>query len=102
MTAVFSSGTIDGATVTKRDDYTPHFCVASRSPTADIELTALRTLYECHSDVVASEVCRSGPASVATTSASSPTKKSIPTMHRTTRRSWSELSKAYCLPLDWN
>ena len=48
--------TDDGPIVTERDDYTPRFHVAPRSPTADIDLTRLRTLYERHPDVVATEV----------------------------------------------
>ncbi|MFD1646069.1 type B DNA-directed DNA polymerase [Haloarchaeobius litoreus] len=47
--------TADGAVVTERDDYTPRFYVAPRSPDADIDLTRLRTLYERHPDIVATE-----------------------------------------------
>ena len=67
----------DGAVVTEHDDYTPRFYVAPRSPDVDIDLTNLRTVYERHSDVVATEVVprrpgfRRGPASVAATRMSS-------------------------------
>ena len=50
------SATDDGAVAIERDDYTPRFHVASRSSTADIDLTVLRTLYERHPDVVVTEV----------------------------------------------
>ncbi|WP_458210310.1 type B DNA-directed DNA polymerase [Haladaptatus sp. NG-SE-30] len=46
----------DGAVVTERDDYTPRFYVAPRSPDVDVDLTNLRTVYERHPDVVATEV----------------------------------------------
>ncbi|SFL63796.1 DNA polymerase I [Halogranum rubrum] len=46
----------DGAVVTEYDDYTPRFYVAPRSPDVDIDLTNLRTVYERHPDVVATEV----------------------------------------------
>ncbi|WP_312912779.1 type B DNA-directed DNA polymerase [Natronosalvus caseinilyticus] len=46
----------NGAVVTERDDYTPRFYVAPRSPDVDIDLTNLRTVYERHPDVVATEV----------------------------------------------
>ncbi|MFC7164888.1 type B DNA-directed DNA polymerase [Halospeciosus flavus] len=53
--------TADGAIATERDDYTPRFYVASRSPAADIDLTALRTLYDCHPDIVSTEVVSRRP-----------------------------------------
>ncbi|MFC4360266.1 type B DNA-directed DNA polymerase [Halobium salinum] len=46
----------DDAVVTEHDDYTPRFYVAPRSPDVDIDLTNLRTVYERHPDVVATEV----------------------------------------------
>jgi DNA polymerase I len=53
--------TTDGAVATERDDYTPRFYVASLSPDVDIDLTALRTLYGRHPDVVATEVVSRRP-----------------------------------------
>ncbi|MDS0223737.1 type B DNA-directed DNA polymerase [Haloarcula sp. S1AR25-5A] len=48
--------TNDSAVVIERNDYTPRFYVAQRSPATDIDLTALRTLYERHPDVVATKI----------------------------------------------
>ncbi|WP_435186885.1 type B DNA-directed DNA polymerase [Halobellus sp. EA9] len=53
--------TPDGATVTERDDYTPRFYVAARDPAADLDLTALRSVYEQHPDVVATEMVERRP-----------------------------------------
>jgi DNA polymerase I len=47
--------TIDGAVATERNDYTPRFYVAARDPDATIDLTALRSVYDQHPDVVATE-----------------------------------------------
>jgi len=48
--------TADGAVATERDDYTPRFYVASRDPDADLNLTALQSVYDQHPDVVATEM----------------------------------------------
>ncbi|WP_202904589.1 type B DNA-directed DNA polymerase [Haloarcula rubripromontorii] len=48
--------TPDGAVPTEREEYTPRFYVAARSPEDDIDLTALQTQYERHPDVVTTEV----------------------------------------------
>jgi len=53
--------TADGAVATERDDYTPRFHVASRTPDTDIDLTTLRTLYERHPDVISTEVVSRRP-----------------------------------------
>jgi len=47
--------TDDGAVVTERDDYTPRFYVAPRAPDADVDFSALQTLYDRHPDVVGTE-----------------------------------------------
>jgi DNA polymerase I len=47
--------TIDGAVATERNDYTPRFYVAARDPDATIDLTALRSVYDQHPHVVATE-----------------------------------------------
>ena len=51
----------DSAVATERDDYTPRFYVAARSPTAEIDLTALQSLYDQHPDVVATEMVSRRP-----------------------------------------
>ena len=48
--------TPDGAAVIERDDYTPRFYVAPRDSEADLDLTRLRSVYDQHPDVVATEV----------------------------------------------
>ena len=53
--------TNDGATATERDDYTPRFYVAPRDPGTDIDLTPLRSQYERHPDVVATEIVSRRP-----------------------------------------
>jgi len=53
--------TADGAVVTEREDYTPRFYVAPRDPNADIDLTALRSLYERHPDVGSTEITTRRP-----------------------------------------
>jgi DNA polymerase I len=44
--------TTDGAVATECNDYTPRFYVAARNPDADIDLTALQSVYGHHPDVV--------------------------------------------------
>jgi DNA polymerase I len=51
----------DGAVATEHDDYTPRFYVAARDPDADIDLTALQSIYDQHPDVVATEMVRRRP-----------------------------------------
>jgi DNA polymerase I len=53
--------TADGAVVMERDDYTPRFYVAPRDPNAAIDLTALRSVYDKHPDVVATEMVMRRP-----------------------------------------
>ena len=53
--------TADGAVVTERHDYTPRFYVAAREPDADIDLTALRSIYDHHPQVVATEMVTRHP-----------------------------------------
>ncbi|TKX49593.1 type B DNA-directed DNA polymerase [Halorubrum sp. ASP121] len=53
--------TNDGATATERDDYTPRFYVTARDPDTDIDLTPLRSQYERHPDVVATEIVSRRP-----------------------------------------
>ena len=53
--------TADGAVATERDDYTPRFYVAARDPDADIDLTALQSIYDQHPDVVATEIVTRRP-----------------------------------------
>lgn len=53
--------TDDGAIATERDDYTPCFYVASRDPNADVDLTALQTVYNRHPDVVTTRVVSRRP-----------------------------------------
>jgi len=48
--------TVHGAVATQRDDYTPRFYVGAREPDADIDLTALQSIYDHHPDVVATEI----------------------------------------------
>ena len=45
-----------GAVVTETDEYTPRFYIASRNPDADLDLTALRSVYDQHPDVAATEM----------------------------------------------
>jgi hypothetical protein len=51
----------DGAVATEHDDYTPRFYVAARDPDADIDLTALQSIYDQHPDVVATEIVTRRP-----------------------------------------
>jgi DNA polymerase I len=53
--------TADGAVATERDDYTPRFYVTARDPDADLDLTALRSIYDQHPDVVATEMATRRP-----------------------------------------
>ncbi|WP_049911833.1 type B DNA-directed DNA polymerase [Halorubrum kocurii] len=53
--------TNDGATATEHDDYTPRFYVTARGPDTDIDLTPLRSQYERHPDVVATEIVSRRP-----------------------------------------
>ncbi|GAA0523695.1 DNA polymerase I [Halorubrum aquaticum] len=53
--------TSDGATATERDDYTPRFYVTARDSDTDIDLTPLRSQYERHPDVVATEIVSRRP-----------------------------------------
>ncbi len=53
--------TTDGAVATERDDYAPRFYVAARDPDAGIELTPLRSVYDRHPDVVATEMVTRRP-----------------------------------------
>ena len=53
--------TADGAITTERDDYAPRFFVAPRDPDADLNLTALQSVYDRHPDVVATEMVTRRP-----------------------------------------
>jgi len=53
--------TAGGAVATERDDYTPRFYVAARDPDDDIDYTALRSIYDHHPHVVATEIVRRDP-----------------------------------------
>ncbi len=53
--------TADGAVATERDNYTPRFYVAPRDPDADIDLTALQSVYDQHPDVVVTEMVSRWP-----------------------------------------
>jgi DNA polymerase I len=53
--------TADGAVATEHDDYSPRFYVAARDPDADIDLTALQSIYDQHPDVVATEIVTRRP-----------------------------------------
>jgi hypothetical protein len=53
--------TTDGAVATERNDYTPRFYVTARDPDADIDLTALQSVYDQHPDVVATEIVTRRP-----------------------------------------
>jgi len=53
--------TANGAVVTERDNYTPRFYVAARDPDAEVDLTALRSTYDQHPDVVATEIVTRRP-----------------------------------------
>jgi len=53
--------TADGAVATEHADYTPRFYVAARDPDADIDLTALQSVYDQHPDVVATEIVTRRP-----------------------------------------
>jgi len=48
--------TADGAVANERDDYNPRFFVAPRDPGADLNFTALQSVYDRHPDVVATEM----------------------------------------------
>ena len=50
-----------GAVVTETDEYTPRFYIASRNPDADLDLTALRSVYDQHPDVAATEMVSRRP-----------------------------------------
>ncbi|SFC70083.1 DNA polymerase I [Halobiforma haloterrestris] len=54
--------TADGAVATERDDYTPRFFVAPRSPETDVDLAELRTTYDRHPEVVSTEIVTRRPA----------------------------------------
>ena len=53
--------TADGAVATERDGYTPRFYVAARDPETDLDLTTLQSVYDQHSDVVATEMVTRRP-----------------------------------------
>jgi len=53
--------TADGAVATEREDYSPRFYVASRAPDDEIDLTRLRSVYERHPDVVATDIVARRP-----------------------------------------
>ena len=53
--------TDEKAVVTERDNYTPRFYVAARDPDADIDLTTLRSIYDQHPHVVATEMVTRHP-----------------------------------------
>ena len=53
--------TADSAVATERDDYTPRFFVAPRDFDADLDLTALQSVYDRHPDVVATEMVTRRP-----------------------------------------
>jgi DNA polymerase I len=53
--------TTDGAVVTERDSYTPRFYVGSRDTDTDLDLTALRSVYDQHPDVVTTEMVSRRP-----------------------------------------
>ena len=53
--------TADSAVATERNDYTPRFYVGPRDPDADIDLTTLRSVYDQHPDVVATETVTRRP-----------------------------------------
>jgi len=45
----------NGAVVTERHSYTPRFYVGPRDPDTDLDLTALRSVYDQHPDIVSTE-----------------------------------------------
>ncbi|VTT86312.1 Archaeal DNA polymerase I [Halorubrum sp. DM2] len=53
--------TADGAVATERDDYTPRFYVGARDPDADIDFTALRSLYDQHPHIAGTEIVTQHP-----------------------------------------
>ena len=53
--------TTAGAVVTETDEYTPRFYVATRDPNADLDLTALQSMYDQHPDVDATEMVSRRP-----------------------------------------
>ncbi|TKX36641.1 type B DNA-directed DNA polymerase [Halorubrum sp. CGM4_25_10-8A] len=53
--------TADGAVATERDDYTPRFYVGARDPDADIDFTALRSLYDHHPHIAGTEIVTQHP-----------------------------------------
>ncbi|SEO74348.1 DNA polymerase I [Halorientalis persicus] len=53
--------TSDGAIVTERDVYTPRFYVAPRASDVDVDLEALRAVYDRHPDVVTTEMVTQRP-----------------------------------------
>ncbi|MFC7043977.1 type B DNA-directed DNA polymerase [Halonotius sp. GCM10025705] len=54
--------TSDSAVPRERDDYTSGFYVAPRDPDVDLDLTTLRSVYEQHPDVVATEMVARRPS----------------------------------------
>jgi len=62
-TDAFSSGgaTAEGAVATERDDYIPRFYIVARDPDSNIDLTALRSVYDHHPDAVATEMVTRRP-----------------------------------------
>ena len=53
--------TADSAVATERDDYTPRYYVAARESDANIDLTALQSIYDQHPDVVAAKIVARHP-----------------------------------------
>jgi DNA polymerase I len=53
--------TADGAVATEREDSAPRFYVAPRAPDVEIDLTRLRTVYDRHPDVVATDIVARRP-----------------------------------------
>ena len=53
--------TSGGASVTERDGYTPRFYVAPRAHDADVDLSSLRSVYDRHPDVIATELVTRRP-----------------------------------------
>ena len=56
-----SEATNDGAIATEHDHYAPRFYVTARDPATDIDLTPLRSQYERHPDVAATEIVSRRP-----------------------------------------
>jgi len=53
--------TADSARPTEREQYTPRFYIASRSPDDEVDLTGLQTQYARHPDIVATEFVSQRP-----------------------------------------